>query len=328
MEKKKKNVQIEALRGIIMFMIMIYHYTYRFESLYGIETIRFFSLDKWGEMGVGCFFIISGYFMIPQNLSKYCIKDYLRKKIVRIYPAYLLCMTITFLSVLTFGLAGRETGFIEYVLNIIMLNGFIGVAYVDGAHWYLTYLLLFYIIISIFLKVCSCKRQIIIIWTIINVMLKILVSFIPQFSVLFKLSGGNYMSFVAIGILFGKLMENDKKENGLDIVFIFFMMMRILKDYGMITTCGILLFLLVYLLAVKQKLQILNKQVFIKLGGISYIVYLLHQNIGYQILLFCYDLSGEFYWFFIFFPIVFVIFLSFGIQMIGQLQWKEQKIKK
>jgi len=328
MQKKKKNVQIEALRGFIMFMIMIYHYTFRFESLYGIQTIHFFSLDKWGEIGVGCFFIISGYFIVPENLSKYHMKDYLRKKIVRIYPAYLLCMTITFLSVSIFGLAGRETDFTEYILNAIMLNGFIGVDYVDGAHWYLTYLLLFYIIISIFLKICFCKRQIITIWTIINVMLKILANFVPQLFALFKLSGGDYMSFAAIGILLSKLMEDGKKEDGWDIVFLFFMMMRILGDYGIITTCGIFLFLLFYILAVKNKLQILNRQVLIRLGGISYIVYLLHQNIGYQILLFCYDISGKFYWFFIFLPMVFVIFFSFGIQTIGQLQWKKQKIKK
>ncbi len=323
MEQKGKNGQIEALRGIIMFMIMFYHYTCRFESLYGIETIGFFSLNQWGEIGVGCFFVISGYFMIPRNLSEYHIKDYLRKKIIRLYPAYLLCMTVTYLSISIFGLEGRETDFKEYLLNVIMLNGFIGVDYVDGAHWYLTYLLLFYIIISIFLKAGFCKKQMIIIWTIINVVLKISVNFIPQFSLLYKLSGGKYLSFVAIGILLGEVLHNDKEESRWKFFLFFFMIISILTDYGIITTGGILFFLLFYVLAVKNKLSILNRQVFIKLGGISYIVYLLHQNIGYQILLFFYDIWDKFYTFFVFIPMILIIVLAFGIQSLKQFQWKK-----
>lgn len=323
MKKKKKNGQIEALRGIIMFMIMFYHYTFRFESLYGIKTICFFSLDKWGEIGVGCFFIISGYFMIPKNLSEYHMKDYLRKKIVRLYPAYLLCMTLTYFSISVFGLEGRETNVTEYFLNMIMLNGFIGVDYVDGAHWYLTYLLLFYIIISILLKIHFCKKQIIIIWTIINVLLKILLNFIPQFSVLFKLSGGNYFSFIIIGILFSEFLDNDNEENKWNFILFFVIIIRILADYGIITTCGICLFLLFYALAVKDKLSILNNKVFIELGGISYIVYLLHQNIGYQILLFFYDICDKFYRGVVFMLMIFIVLLAFVIQRVQQLLWKK-----
>lgn len=322
MKKKKKNGQIEALRGIIMFMIMFYHYTFRFESLYGIKTISFFSLDKWGEIGVGCFFIISGYFMIPKNLSEYHMKDYLTKKIVRLYPAYLLCMTFTYFSISIFGLQGRETNFTEYLLNIIMLNGFIGVDYVDGAHWYLTYLVLFYIIISIFLKIQFSKKQIVIIWTIINVMLKISVDFIPQFSALFKLSGANYLSFIGIGILFSEFLDNDKKQNRWNFILFTFIITRILADYGIITTCGICIFLLFYVLAVKNKLLMLNKAVFIKLGGISYIVYLLHQNIGYQILLFFYDICDKFYGVVVFIPMIFTVLLAFAIQNLQRAKLK------
>lgn len=37
----------------------------------------------------------------------------------------------------------------DWILNIFFINGFIGTRYVDGAHWYLTILISFIVIISI-----------------------------------------------------------------------------------------------------------------------------------------------------------------------------------
>ena len=129
-----KNKGINSLKGILMLMIMFYHYTYRFQELYGISTIYFPTLDTWGTFGVICFFIISGYFIFPKN-PNISAKNLLKKRLARLIPAYLLCVTVTFVCINLVGLTNRAVGFADYIFNLLMLNGFIGVPYVDGAHW-------------------------------------------------------------------------------------------------------------------------------------------------------------------------------------------------
>ena len=106
-----KNRQIDSLKGILMLMIVFYHYTYRFQELYQIQTINFFTLEFWGIIGVAGFFIISGYFISPKDTNNYNMKQHLVKRIARLYPAYLLCLTVIFISVKVFRIARKRSKF-------------------------------------------------------------------------------------------------------------------------------------------------------------------------------------------------------------------------
>lgn len=185
----KKNQQIDILRGILAIFIILYHYTYRFTELYGIKTIEIPLLDKLGLIGVGGFFIITGFFIIPSNCENFNFFYFLKKKILRIYPSYLLCLTIIFISVSIFGLPGRETTILDYFLNITMINGVIHTDYVDGAHWYLTYLIIFYVILGIFLASKKNFDFLIFIWLSIKIILKCILFRIPDISAIYRLVG-------------------------------------------------------------------------------------------------------------------------------------------
>lgn len=106
-----KNRQIDSLKGILMLMIVFYHYTYRFQELYQIQTINFFTLEFWGIIGVAGFFIISGYFIFPKDTDNYNVKQHLVKRIARLYPAYLLCLTVIFISVKVFRITKKRSKF-------------------------------------------------------------------------------------------------------------------------------------------------------------------------------------------------------------------------
>lgn len=106
-----KNKQINSLKGILMLMIVFYHYTYRFQELYHIPTINFITLEFWGIIGVAGFFIISGYFIFPRDSNHYSIKQFLIKRLLRLYPAYLLCITITFISIKIFRITRKTNEF-------------------------------------------------------------------------------------------------------------------------------------------------------------------------------------------------------------------------
>lgn len=106
-----KNRQINSLKGILMLMIVFYHYTYRFQELFHIQTINFMTLEFWGIIGVAGFFIISGYFIFPKDINQYNTKKFLIKRISRLYPAYLLSITLIFISVKVFRITRKRNKF-------------------------------------------------------------------------------------------------------------------------------------------------------------------------------------------------------------------------
>jgi len=304
-----KNKQVESIRGIIMVMIMFYHYTYRFTELYNINTINFFSLDNWGTIGVNTFFIISGYYMLSKDTLQYNAKEFFIKKFFRLYPAYVLCLTITFISMLIFGLENRTVTFIDYIINLFMVNGFIGIPYVDGGHWYLTYLILFYVIVSLAIYFKMEKRKFIICWIICNTTLLISSHFFSVLSHIYKVTGGQYAIFIIMGIILRELIDRNKNKK-INILILSLAFIENLILNNIIATIGIIIFILCFVLVLKKEINILKNQLLTALGTISYIVYLLHQNIGYQILLCLNNIYKQYNLLFTICPIIIIIAMS------------------
>lgn len=240
---------------------------------------------------MGAFFIISGFFLLPKKTEQFKIKQFLIKKILRLYPSYFLCITLTFISVSLFGLNGRETNFLDYILNACFINGFIGVNYVDGAHWYITYLIIFYVIISIVLKFSIKSKIFLPGWIITKDTLKVATHNFPVVSPLYKIIGGDYVEFIVIGITLSELIESYNIDNRVKNLWIYYAVMvlsviQIIFTNGITTGVFIILFLIIFILAIHKKLTILERiKLLYILGTISYVLYLLHQNIGYQIIL-------------------------------------------
>lgn len=44
-----RNKQVDTLRGILILMVIIFHYFYRIITLYGLDTVNFFTLNDWGQ---------------------------------------------------------------------------------------------------------------------------------------------------------------------------------------------------------------------------------------------------------------------------------------
>lgn len=311
-----KNLQIESLRGIIIMMIVFYHYCYRFVELYG-GTKEIAVMQNWGHIGVGFFFLLSGFFLIPNNIKNFRLLSYYKKKIIRLYPAYLICVSITFIFVLLFGLPNRETSFLEYMLNIFMLNGYLGFRYVDGSYWYLTYLIPAIIVTGFSIKTGLYKKSWFYFeWLVIGFASAysriIKIEPINLFSELHILTGGEYTAYIIIGIMVKNVISNEgnKLVNFIIIFFAYFDLL-ILKDIWIILPVFTLMIILI--LAAKEKLSFLNFNILQKNGELSYIVYLLHQNIGYCILLKMSTYFNAYYQYFIFFPLAIVIIFSSAV---------------
>lgn len=324
----RKNENIQFFRAIFILIIIFFHYIYRFGEIYNIRTINFPTLSRWGMIGVGCFFIISGFLMIPKKKNEdFSILKYFLKKILRILPSYILIVSIIFLIVSILKLPGREVNFFTYLLNLSLLNGFIGVEYVDGAHWYLTYLILFYLIAGIYIKYFYNKTVFFVALIIIKDLFYLLSFRISFFSIFYNLLGQNYLEFIFLGVLLKDMLISNKLEKSKkNICYIFFCFIHFFFFNGKTCAFCYLLFITIFILLFINKKEVKFK-IFNRIGDISFILYLIHQNIGYAILLRLCNYYGSYSIIFPFVTFLFVLFLSFIIYELFEKKI-QLKIKK
>lgn len=136
--------ELDALRGIASLLVVAYHLT-----MGRPQSNAFWDI---GIMAVDTFFIISGFviFMTLEN----CLtgKEFLMKRIARLYPVFWICMTITMLVLIPYGFEhfNRQTA-IKYLANLSLLHLYLGQPSMDGVYWSLVVELIFYLLMLLLL---------------------------------------------------------------------------------------------------------------------------------------------------------------------------------
>lgn len=289
--KRSKDKVIQFYRGIGCLSIIIYHFLYRYGEIYDLPNYVVNSLSSLGAIGVALFLIITGYFVVStKNIS---LLDQLKKKIISLYPPYFIAITLAFLvSLLGYLGEDRVVGFKDYLLNVILVNGFISRPYVDGAHWYVTYIVIFTIWFAYFNKKrISNNPMLYEVCLIINIIVFFITRYIigNNFEVLSRflyiIVGNKFLGFIVIGVCV-KFIETsrDRSEKnkwllvlGSSLLFIFISYRSLVMFmFGVIFT---------FILYKRKYFSFLTKaSVIVWIGDISYGIYLIHQNIGYSIM--------------------------------------------
>ena len=282
---KKRFFELDAFRGLAALAVVFYHYTTRYNYFYPTNNMFGDFEFKYGYLGVNLFFIISG-FVIYLTLDK-CSKlgEFAFKRMIRLYPAYIIAVVLTFTIVTLFGLSGQEVGIKEAVINLSMLSGFVNVPYVDGAYWSLTIELTFYFIMALlfFWKLLDKIEIVSLLWLSIGFIHLIVPEFLFQnIQKYIELVGIlNFCHLFIAGIMFYLLKANNhKKYYGILLLCVVY---EFLLNGAFVGSIVLSFFILFYLI-VLGKLQFLNHSALVFLGTISYSLYLVHQNIGYVII--------------------------------------------
>jgi peptidoglycan/LPS O-acetylase OafA/YrhL len=128
-----------------------------------LDLLRFFSAIavlfhhtfyfKDGKLGVYLFFIISG-FVIYFSLRK-GMKDYIISRFLRLFPLFWVCCTLTYLVTLFYGV---NLPLKNYLISMLLVNDGKIASMVDGSYWTLTFEVLFYAYIAVFVSLFSSKR--------------------------------------------------------------------------------------------------------------------------------------------------------------------------
>lgn len=281
-EQKTKSTRVEeldALRGIAIIMVVLFHYFYRYGQLYSSDDMV--DVAKYGHLGVELFFIISGFVIFYSLIHADSLKRFWVGRAARIIPAYWFSVVVIFTLTHIFGLPGREAGVGDMLVNLTLLQEYAGFKHVDGVYWSLTIEITFYFWVSIFLlRFPSAAKVMFIIYPIFLICFYVID---PDMNSRFqKIFLVKYGALLFAGICY----SNIHREKFITVsIFVLIMCMVVNSlSYNGVELAVVYTFHCIMLAVALKKAQYLLIKPLMYFGGISYSLYLIHQNIGYMIL--------------------------------------------
>ena len=278
--------ELDCFRGLAALAVVLFHYTTRFRELYGHSFSNQWDI-QFGHYGVQLFFIISGFviFMTIEKAKK--PMDFIFQRFTRLYPTYWVCLIISFAIISLAGLPGREVGIVDFVFNFTMVHKLLRKKSVDGAYWSLLVELLFYaFMFGIFISRQIKNME----WIGYGWLGLIVLNQFYKLKFLDLLLNLHWGMLFLAGVNFYFLQTGRGNwRNHLQILNCLVIAPFAMKDdrpdsllYKAVITA---IFFAVFYLFIYGKLQWIVSKPLLFLGAISYSFYLLHQNIGYIIIL-------------------------------------------
>ncbi|MEJ8743489.1 acyltransferase [Mediterraneibacter sp. HCN-7094] len=297
MDNKKKRIYgLDYMRGISCILVMLYHYTTRIVEIFPEINSKWIIKVPFGYMGVAVFFLLSGFLSLKQYKPEQNILEFVINKIKRLYPCYWLAAIITYFVVDIF-LEEKAVSLKTLLLNLTMMESFLGAELVDGAYWTLANELIFYTFIAIVFVVLKHKHKFniyAITWLVCANAILCIDSDNLCFTIFNKLFMAQYVQmFLAGGFIF-VLFYYEKKVSRIIAVLgwgiCLITQMRVFGANYMIFFLIANILLIIFVLMDKQNinypmnlLKLFRPVAFF--ASISYPLYLIHQNIGYTIII-------------------------------------------
>jgi peptidoglycan/LPS O-acetylase OafA/YrhL len=279
--------QLDALRGLAALLVVGFHYTTRFDQLYGHPTAPLVSLP-WGHYGVNLFFMISGFVIFMSLERTRRPMDFVVSRFSRLYPAYWGALLLTFALTHLLGLPGKTVGWTTLLVNVTMLQELVGVPHVDGVYWTLTVELLFYAWALLSWLQGGGQRLWQLLWLFLAVRaVYVLVAAFGSVDLPWLLQRWlllPYIAWFALGVAVYRLTQQDAvPAPPARLALAAVAVIALAKGIGV----GLLAVGCFVLLrgAAQGRWRWLEHPVCLWLGSISYTLYLLHENIGWALLL-------------------------------------------
>jgi peptidoglycan/LPS O-acetylase OafA/YrhL len=273
---------LDALRGIGALCVLIFHYSTRFHELFPQAAHVPFSFPG-GNYRVLLFFTISG-FAIFFTLDRIAtVSDFLVNRFARLYPAYLVAMLLT-LSIEYLAHATRLlVGPVAILANFTMLQGFAFMPEVDGAYWTLTVEIAFYFCMIAIWKFVGIRRlePILALWLAVRWLFWLWPDMPERIVMLLVL---RYTPFFVIGMLAYRIWSNQRSLKQQAPYAVLALLSIMTMETWDIAVVGCVL-LATFVALIHGRLHFLSLRPLIWLGGISYSFYLIHQHVGFVVML-------------------------------------------
>lgn len=280
---------LDLLRFIAALAVVFYHYLAQPNPPYP----QLAAVAQYGYLGVPLFFMISG-FVIAASAERRSPVTFLVSRGARLYPAF--WMGVLFTAGVSYALSESPPTLKEILINLTMLNDYLGIKNIDGVYWTLQVELKFYACIFLLMLIKSFDRYSI--WLPIWLVLTITNITLGQPSKMGWFINPGYSCYFISGVCL-YLIWNKKCSIITNLTLASSCLLCILQSFyqtrGFIPGGGVLESLTsalivtsfhgVFLFIALGKIVLKHAAIYSTLGGITYPLYLLHNHSGKLIII-------------------------------------------
>lgn len=274
--------EIDVLRGLAACWVVLSHYLPHWGKYLG--PVLILVPNSWGIEAVKLFFVISGFVIFTTLDRCTSVTDFVVLRFSRLYPTY--WATLLIASAAGTALFGGHLWVGGLFVNLTMFQEFLGVGNLDNVYWSLTVELAFYLNVTwLFALGLHRKPQSVVIGWLLLTCLWTLTPHVPGtdhrgwLALLFAM---DYSPYFAMGIVFFAVSRQGWSYSRAGLVTLALATEYLIRGWGGV---GIASFIaLVFVLGIRGRLKIIVSRPTLWLGSISYSLYLLHRNLGYDTL--------------------------------------------